>query len=87
MPQVHLDAPQAPPAGDTSQSTTDMFLDIFTKKGKFLSKLTSFDSEVFRIFPFNIKRIQTYFLSSSFKLVVVILPGCCNDPAGAINDC
>ncbi|KAL0114254.1 hypothetical protein PUN28_011503 [Cardiocondyla obscurior] len=45
LPQVHLDVPQAPPAGDTSQSTTDMFLDMFTKKGKFLSKLTSFDSE------------------------------------------
>ncbi|XP_018048573.1 PREDICTED: MAP kinase-activating death domain protein isoform X1 [Atta colombica] len=44
LPQVHLDAPQAP-SGDTSQSTTDMFLDMFTKKGKFLSKLTSFDSE------------------------------------------
>ncbi|XP_014484935.1 PREDICTED: MAP kinase-activating death domain protein isoform X5 [Dinoponera quadriceps] len=48
LPQVHLDMPhaQAPSAtGDTSQSTTDMFLDMFTKKGKFLSKLTSFDSE------------------------------------------
>ncbi|XP_077266527.1 rab3 GDP-GTP exchange factor isoform X8 [Temnothorax americanus] len=45
LPQVHLDVPQAPPAGDTGQSTTDMFLDMFTKKGKFLSKLTSFDSE------------------------------------------
>ncbi|KYQ46314.1 MAP kinase-activating death domain protein [Trachymyrmex zeteki] len=45
LPQVHLDVPQAAPAGDTSQSTTDMFLDMFTKKGKFLSKLTSFDSE------------------------------------------
>ncbi|XP_050449435.1 MAP kinase-activating death domain protein isoform X1 [Cataglyphis hispanica] len=45
LPQVHLDMPQPPPTGDTSQSTTDMFLDMFTKKGKFLSKLTSFDSE------------------------------------------
>ncbi|XP_032675426.1 MAP kinase-activating death domain protein isoform X6 [Odontomachus brunneus] len=47
LPQVHLDMPhiQAPATGDTSQSTTDMFLDMFTKKGKFLSKLTSFDSE------------------------------------------
>lgn len=48
LPQVHLDMPhvQASTTGDTSQSTTDMFLDMFTKKGKFLSKLTSFDSEV-----------------------------------------
>ncbi|XP_011142134.1 MAP kinase-activating death domain protein isoform X4 [Harpegnathos saltator] len=47
LPQVHLDMPhvQAATTGDTSQSTTDMFLDMFTKKGKFLSKLTSFDSE------------------------------------------
>ncbi|XP_029171543.1 MAP kinase-activating death domain protein isoform X2 [Nylanderia fulva] len=44
-PQVHLDMPQAPSTGDTGQSTTDIFLDMFTKKGKFLSKLTSFDSE------------------------------------------
>lgn len=48
---MHLDTPQAPPTGDTSQSTTDMFFDMFTKKGKFLSKLTSFDSEVERKFP------------------------------------
>lgn len=46
LPQVRLDMPQASPAADTSQSTTDMFLDMFTKKGKFLSRLTSFDSEV-----------------------------------------
>ncbi|XP_011331586.1 MAP kinase-activating death domain protein isoform X12 [Ooceraea biroi] len=45
LPQVHLDTPQGPPTADTGQSTTDMFLDMFTKKGKFLSKLTSFDSE------------------------------------------
>lgn len=40
----HVQVPTA--TGDTGQSTTDMFLDMFTKKGKFLSKLTSFDSEV-----------------------------------------
>ncbi|KAH0952986.1 hypothetical protein HN011_011318, partial [Eciton burchellii] len=45
LPQVHLNTPQGSSTADTSQSTTDMFLDIFTKKGKFLSKLTSFDSE------------------------------------------
>ncbi|XP_067210370.1 MAP kinase-activating death domain protein isoform X8 [Linepithema humile] len=45
LPQVHLEMPQAPSAAETTQSTTDMFLDMFTKKGKFLSKLTSFDSE------------------------------------------
>lgn len=55
VPQVHLDVPSA---GDTSQSTTDMFLDMFTKKGKFLSRLTSFDSEVERIFPFNINVLR-----------------------------
>jgi len=46
LPQVHLDTPQGSSTADTGQSTTDMFLDMFTKKGKFLSKLTSFDSEV-----------------------------------------
>lgn len=47
LPQVHLDMPHVQaPSADTGQSTTDMFLDMFTKKGKFLSKLTSFDSEV-----------------------------------------
>lgn len=40
---------QTSPAGETTQSTTDMLLDIFTKKGKLLSKLASFDSEVERI--------------------------------------
>nr|XP_033341449.1 MAP kinase-activating death domain protein isoform X5 [Megalopta genalis] len=46
-PQVHLEMPHGhtSPASEGSQSTTDMFLDMFTKKGKFLSKLTSFDSE------------------------------------------
>ncbi|XP_054013519.1 MAP kinase-activating death domain protein-like isoform X2 [Hylaeus anthracinus] len=46
-PQVHLEMPHGhtSPAAE-NQSTTDMFLDMFTKKGKFLSKLTSFDSEV-----------------------------------------
>ncbi|XP_017753850.1 PREDICTED: MAP kinase-activating death domain protein isoform X2 [Eufriesea mexicana] len=46
-PQVHLEMPHShpPPAHEGSQSTTDMFLDMFTKKGKFLSRLTSFDSE------------------------------------------
>lgn len=80
---MHLDAPQAPPAGDTSQSTTDMFLDMFTKKGKFLSKLTSFDSEVERIFH----SILNVFRYLKFELVAVVLLGCRNDPAGAINDC
>jgi len=80
LPQVHLDAPQAPPTGDTSQSTTDMFLDMFTKKGKFLSKLTSFDSEVKRIFPINIK-----FRYSKVEFQVVLL-GYRSNPAGAINN-
>ncbi|XP_031825818.1 rab3 GDP-GTP exchange factor isoform X7 [Nomia melanderi] len=46
-PQVHLEMPHGhtSPASEGSQSTTDMFLDMFTKKGKFLSRLTSFDSE------------------------------------------
>ncbi|XP_071867221.1 rab3 GDP-GTP exchange factor isoform X4 [Bombus fervidus] len=46
-PQLHLDMSHghAPPANEGGQSTTDMFLDMFTKKGKFLSRLTSFDSE------------------------------------------
>lgn len=46
--QVHLEMPHGhtSPAAEGNQSTTDMFLDMFTKKGKFLSKLTSFDSEV-----------------------------------------
>lgn len=73
LPQVHLDMPQAPPTGDTSQSTTDMFLDMFTKKGKFLSKLTSFDSEVERISDSYLKLSRTIILililSSSFKLI------------------
>ncbi|XP_076175443.1 rab3 GDP-GTP exchange factor isoform X3 [Ptiloglossa arizonensis] len=45
--QVHLEMPHGhtSPAAEGNQSTTDMFLDMFTKKGKFLSKLTSFDSE------------------------------------------
>lgn len=46
-PQVHLEMPHGhSTAHEGSQSTTDMFLDMFTKKGKFLSRLTSFDSEV-----------------------------------------
>ncbi|KAK9297645.1 hypothetical protein QLX08_008705 [Tetragonisca angustula] len=47
-PQVHLETSHGhpPPANEGGgQSTTDMFLDMFTKKGKFLSRLTSFDSE------------------------------------------
>ncbi|XP_033216295.1 MAP kinase-activating death domain protein [Belonocnema kinseyi] len=44
-PQVRLERPHSQSSGDDSQSTTDMFLDMFTKKGKFLSRLTSFDSE------------------------------------------
>lgn len=32
-------------SNDGNQSTTDMFLDMFSKKGKLLSKLASFDSE------------------------------------------
>ncbi|XP_012287241.1 MAP kinase-activating death domain protein isoform X2 [Orussus abietinus] len=46
-PQVRLDTsrPHLPTSGDDTQSATDTFLDMFTKKGKFLSKLTSFDSE------------------------------------------
>ncbi|XP_029045867.2 MAP kinase-activating death domain protein isoform X7 [Osmia bicornis bicornis] len=46
-PQVHLEMPHGhtSPANEGNQSTTDMFLDMFTKKGKFLSRLTSFDSE------------------------------------------
>lgn len=46
-PQVHLEMAHGhSTAHESSQSTTDMFLDMFTKKGKFLSRLTSFDSEV-----------------------------------------
>lgn len=46
-PQVHLEMPHGhSTTHESSQSTTDMFLDMFTKKGKFLSRLTSFDSEV-----------------------------------------
>ncbi|XP_043266245.1 MAP kinase-activating death domain protein isoform X8 [Colletes gigas] len=46
-PQVYLEMPHGhtTPATEGNQSTTDMFLDMFTKKGKFLSRLTSFDSE------------------------------------------
>ncbi|XP_061941465.1 MAP kinase-activating death domain protein isoform X3 [Apis cerana] len=45
-PQVHLEMPHGhSTTHESSQSTTDMFLDMFTKKGKFLSRLTSFDSE------------------------------------------
>ncbi|KAI4497208.1 hypothetical protein M0802_007692 [Mischocyttarus mexicanus] len=45
-PQVQLELPHAQHAtSDSGQSTTDMFLDMFTKKKKFLCKLTSFDSE------------------------------------------
>ncbi|XP_076759653.1 rab3 GDP-GTP exchange factor isoform X13 [Xylocopa sonorina] len=45
-PQLYLEMhSHAPPPSEGSQSTTDMFLDMFTKKGKFLSRLTSFDSE------------------------------------------
>ncbi|XP_076678087.1 rab3 GDP-GTP exchange factor isoform X4 [Andrena cerasifolii] len=46
-PQVQLEMPRGhtSPAADGNQSTTDMFLDMFSKKGKFLSRLTSFDSE------------------------------------------
>ncbi|KOX79902.1 MAP kinase-activating death domain protein [Melipona quadrifasciata] len=50
-PQVHLETSHGhpPPANEGGgQSTTDMFLDMFTKKGKFLSRLTSFDSEFSR---------------------------------------
>lgn len=75
LPQVHLDMPQASSTGDTSQSTTDIFLDMFTKKGKFLSKLTSFDSEVERIFDSNYSDdiILILILSSSFKLIYSII--------------
>ncbi|XP_015597809.1 MAP kinase-activating death domain protein isoform X9 [Cephus cinctus] len=45
-PQVRLEMSHPQMQGsDESQSTTDMFLDMFAKKGKLLSKLTSFDSE------------------------------------------
>ncbi|XP_066600178.1 MAP kinase-activating death domain protein [Prorops nasuta] len=44
LPQVRLEMHQSS-AGESNQSTADMFLDMFTKKGKLLSKLTSFDSE------------------------------------------
>lgn len=33
-------------SSDSNQSTTEIFLDMFAKKGKLLSKLASFDSEV-----------------------------------------
>ncbi|XP_048511733.1 MAP kinase-activating death domain protein isoform X7 [Athalia rosae] len=47
LPQLRLETshPQLPLGGDDNKSTTDMFLDMFSKKGKLLSKLTSFDSE------------------------------------------
>ncbi|XP_011309315.1 MAP kinase-activating death domain protein isoform X1 [Fopius arisanus] len=46
--QVRLEishASSAPANSDNNQSTTDLFLDMFSKKGKLLSKLASFDSE------------------------------------------
>ena len=46
-PQVRLERPQSQTSSDDNQSTTEMFLDMFSMKNKkFLSKLTSFDSEV-----------------------------------------
>ncbi|XP_046429526.1 MAP kinase-activating death domain protein isoform X3 [Neodiprion fabricii] len=47
LPQLRLEMshPQLPAGGDENQSTTEMFLDMFSKKGKLLSRLTSFDSE------------------------------------------
>lgn len=47
--QVRLEISHAtttPANTDNNQSTTDLFLDMFSKKGKLLSKLASFDSEV-----------------------------------------
>ncbi|KOC60958.1 MAP kinase-activating death domain protein [Habropoda laboriosa] len=46
-PQVHLEMAHGhtSPASEGNQSTADMFRDMFSKKGKFLSRLTSFDSE------------------------------------------
>ncbi|XP_043479698.1 MAP kinase-activating death domain protein isoform X7 [Leptopilina heterotoma] len=44
-PQVRLERPHSQSSGEDSQSTADMFLEMFTKKGKLLSRLTSFDSE------------------------------------------
>ncbi|XP_035738168.1 MAP kinase-activating death domain protein-like isoform X10 [Vespa mandarinia] len=44
-PQVQLEFTHGQQTSDVGQSTTDMFLDMFTKKKKFLCKLTSFDSE------------------------------------------
>ncbi|XP_043268147.1 MAP kinase-activating death domain protein isoform X4 [Venturia canescens] len=46
-PKIRLEAPrsQQHSGPDSGQSTTEMFFDMFTKKGKLLSKLTSFDSD------------------------------------------
>ncbi|XP_031781610.1 MAP kinase-activating death domain protein isoform X7 [Nasonia vitripennis] len=46
-PQVRLERPQSQTSSDDNQSTTEMFLDMFTMKNKkfLLSKLTSFDSD------------------------------------------
>lgn len=54
-PKIRLEAPrsQQHSATDSGQSTTEMFFDMFTKKGKLLSKLTSFDSEVRVVEPFS----------------------------------
>ncbi|KAG8035487.1 hypothetical protein G9C98_006933 [Cotesia typhae] len=46
--QVHLEISHAvslSSTSDSNQSTADLFLDMFSKKGKLLSKLASFDSE------------------------------------------
>ncbi|XP_076295275.1 rab3 GDP-GTP exchange factor isoform X2 [Lasioglossum baleicum] len=65
-PQVHLEMPHGhtSPASEGSQSTTDMFLDMFTKKGKFLSRLTSFESE----FPRQAKQRTASVWSSKSSL-------------------
>ena len=47
-PQLRLERPQSQTSNEENQSTTEMFLDMFSMKNKkfILSKLTSFDSDV-----------------------------------------